>query len=160
MGERALGWGLRLLGLALAIGPFIIALGMHNWDIQAAVINPEEIRQTKEMVGGLFGAGGLSPPTFQIPPPPYGEEVTIPVSFKSPFQFPITITDISGRFSLGDNMYRLRLEHENVYFQELENKTFNLIAQRTTESGPEEVVITFEVYGVTVRLQMGAVRGG
>ena len=160
MGERALGWGLRLLGLALAIGPFIIALGMHNWDIKAALINPEEISQTKEMVGELFGAGELSPPTFQIPPPPYGEVVTIPTSFKSPFRFPITITDISGRFSLEGNMYRLRLEDGNVYIQGLESKTFNLIAERTTESGLKNVTVTFEFYGVTAQLQMGTMQGG
>ncbi|MDI6884279.1 MAG: hypothetical protein QMD00_04020, partial [Hadesarchaea archaeon] len=67
MGERALGWGLRLLGLFLMIGPFIIALGSHNWDIQAAVLPSEaELGQVRETLSGILGGGGFSENTLTI----------------------------------------------------------------------------------------------
>lgn len=51
MGERALVWGLRLLGIALFIGPFIAAFAVHDWDLQAAVMPSQaEMDEVKERV--------------------------------------------------------------------------------------------------------------
>lgn len=45
MGERVLGLGLKLLGIALFVGPFIAAFAAHNWDFQA-VVTPEQDFET------------------------------------------------------------------------------------------------------------------
>jgi len=164
MRDGALKWGLRLLEIVLFVSPFLIAFGTHNWDIKAAVLPSDaEMEQIKEDVTGtLFGGGSAGAPnlTFTPPSPPYGQEITIPVTFKSPFQFSMRITDISGRVSFGADTYQLRLEDETVYIGTLENKNFNVIAEKTTESGVENVVITFEFYGLTVQQQIGAMLGG
>lgn len=57
MRERALNWGLRLLEIALFVGPFIAAFAMHDWNIMEAVLPSEaEMSGITERFQGLSGA--------------------------------------------------------------------------------------------------------
>jgi hypothetical protein len=160
VGERALGWGLKLLGIALFVGPFIAAFAAHDWDLRAAVMpSEEEMAEVQEALTGLFGRGVGNILTFGGIPPDAGQSFTVPVTFNSPFKFPVTITDLSGGISVANNTYRLRMERESEDVPKLENKTFNVIGVLTTEDAGE-IVLTFEGYGLTVRLRAVAEPGG
>lgn len=161
MGERALGWGLRLLGIALFIGPFIAAFAAHNWDIQAAVMPSQaEIDEVKEKLSGLVAEEGFSENPFTFGDPIFSNNtVRVTVGFKSPLKIPIKITDISASISdQGVQVAQVQMEEAEVDVPANGTANFTLIGSFTgappTDPEPTEVNITLEVYGVTLQVQM------
>jgi len=86
MGERALGWSLKLLEVALLVGPILIAFAAHGWDFGAVVMpspNPMEKLRLETPQVGQVGA-----------PTKVGEYVwEATASFTSPFDFAFSIED-------------------------------------------------------------------
>ncbi len=161
MGDRALKWCLRLLGIALLIGPILVALSANNWDIKAAVLpTEEEMNQVMDSVTGVFG-GGFSQDTFVIGNPSVsGNKVSLLVSFKSPFNVPIKIIDVT--ITVADKGVQVgQLSMQDSVVEVPVNGTANLTLVGTlTGSYPTDPQFsiqsgTFEVYGVSVHLQMG-----
>jgi len=158
MGERVLGWGLRLLGIALFIGPFIAAFSAHNWDLQAAVMPSQaEMDEVKEMVTGLFGEG-FSEDSFTLGTPTYPDNtIRVTVGFTSPLKLPIKITDFSLTIS---DVAQMQMEEAEVEVPA--NGTVNLTFTGSytrgvlTDPEPTDVNITFQLYGVTLQVQMEA----
>lgn len=160
MGERALGWGLKLLGIALFVGPFIAAFAVHNWDLQATVMpSQEEMDELKETVSGLFGEG-FSEDTFILENPTYsGGKIRIPVRFTSPLNLPIKITDISLTISdHGVEVAQVEMEETEVEIPANGTVNFTLIGPYTgtlpTNPQPTDMNITLEAYGVTLQMQV------
>jgi hypothetical protein len=166
MGERALAWGLRLLGIALAIGPLLIALGTHNWDIKAAVLPSDaEIKEVEDSVKGVFG-GGFSENTFSIGSPTIvGNTIRISVSFTSPFNIPIKIKDISASVSnQGVEIAQVQMQEDEVEVPATATVNFTLVGAYTgglpTNPQLSGAGITFEFYGVTILAHMSSGQGG
>ena len=162
MGERALGWGLKLLGIALFVGPFIAAFAVHNWDLQATVMpSQEEMDELKERLSGLLGEG-FSEDTFPLENPTYsGGKIRIPVRFTSPLNLPIKITDISFAISdQGVEVAQVEMEETEVEIPANGTVNFTLTGPYTgtlpTDPQPTDVNITLEAYGVTLQMQVGA----
>ena len=122
MGERALGWGLRLLGIALAIGPFIVALGTHNWDIKAAVLpSEEEMSGLTDRFQGL--RGGFFKDMEFVDNRIVGDNfLEITVRFTSTIGFDLEINEFSSKLTCA-------LETPHAYLA-----TVNLKAPVTIES--------------------------
>ena len=182
MGERALGWGLRLLGLALVIGPFIVALGMHNWDIQAAVLPGEaEINEIKGSLSGIFG--GMPIENFTISNPTYDINtslITANIGFRSNMNLSITITDISGYATCGEHqgirLGSISMQEQSVVVPARGNASLTATGTITVDGalhiatvhggnlpaniGIENASITLEFYGLSVRIQMEQAQGG
>lgn len=161
MGERALGWGLKLLGIALFVGPFIAAFAVHNWDLKATVMpSQEEMDEITETISGLFGEGFSENP-FTFEDPTYsGGKVRIPVRFTSPINLPIKITDLSFTISdQGVEVAQVEMEETEVEIPANGTVNFTLIGPYTgtlpTDPQPTDVNITFEAYGVTLQMQVG-----
>ncbi|MQY68082.1 MAG: hypothetical protein GH150_01675 [Hadesarchaea archaeon] len=161
MGERALGWGLKLLGIALFVGPFIAAFAVHNWDLKATVMpSQEEMDEITETISGLFGEG-FSEDTFTIgTPTSSGNTIRIPVGFTSPIDLPIKITDISFAISdQGVEVAQVEMEETEVEIPANGTVNFTLIGSYAgalpTDPQPTDMNITFEAYGVTLQVQMG-----
>lgn len=161
MGERALGWGLRLLGIALFIGPFIAAFAVHNWDLQAAVMPSQaEIDEVKEKLSGLVAEEGFSEDPFTLGTPIFSNNsVRVTVGFTSPLKIPMKITDISASISdQGVQVAQVQMEETEVDVPANGTANFTLIGSFTgtppTDPEPTEVNITLEVYGVTLQIQM------
>jgi hypothetical protein len=166
MRDGALKWGLRLLGIALTIGPLLIALGTHNWDIKAAVLpNENEMKEIEDSVKGIFG-GGPSENMFSIGSPTIvGNKLEVPVQFTSPFNIPIKIKDVLASVSdQGVNIAQIQMEENEV--EVLARATVNFTMGGTYTGGlptnPQlsGVDITFEFYGVTVQAHMSGGQGG
>lgn len=162
MGERALGWGLMLLGIALFIGPFIAAFAAHNWGLQAAVMPSQaEMDGVREMLGGLFDEG-VSEDPFTFGDPTYSDTtIRVTVGFTSPLKLPMKITDLSVSISdRGVQVAQLQMEEAEVDVPAGGTVNFTLIGSYTgaplTDPEPTDMNITFEVYGVTLQVQMGA----
>jgi hypothetical protein len=162
MGERALGWGLRLLGIALFVGPFIAALAVHNWDLQATVMPSQaEMNEIEKRVTGLFGEG-FSEDTFTLGTPTFSDTtIRVTVGFTSPFKLPVKITDLSVSISdQGVQVGQVRMEEAEVEVPANGTVNFTLIGSYTgalpTDPQPTDMNITFEVYGVTFQVRMGA----
>ncbi len=161
MGERALGWGLKLLGIALFVGPFIAAFAVHNWDLQATVMpSQEEMDELKEMISGLLGEG-FSEDTFILENPTYsGGKIRIPVRFTSPLNLPIKITDISLTVSdQGVEVAQVEMEETELEIPANGTVNFTLIGPYTgtplTDPQLTDMNITLEAYGVTLQMQVG-----
>lgn len=160
MGERALAWGLRLLGIALTIGPLLIALGAHDWDIKAAVVPSEaEIKGVEESVKGVFGEG-FSENTFSISSPTVtGNTVKVSVQFTSPFNIPIKFKDLSASVSdQGREIARVQMQEDEVEVPAGATVNFTLVGTYTgaqpTNPQLSSADITFEFYGVTIQARM------
>ena len=162
MKERALKWVLRLLGIALAIGPLIIAIGMHDWDIKEAVLPSEaEIAQMQESVTGIFGGGITQNPFTPGDPIFSGTTVRMPMSFTSPLNIPVKITDISLKvIDQGVQVAQLHMEQEEVEVSARGTVNFTLIGSYTgdipTDPQFTDMSITFEFYGLTAKMQIGS----
>lgn len=161
MGERALGWGLKLLGIALFVGPFIAAFAVHNWDLKATVMpSQEEMDNITETISGLFGEG-FSEDSFTFEDPTYsGGTIRIPVRFTSPLNLPMKITDLSFTISdQGVELAQVEMEETEVEIPANGTVNFTLTGPYTgtppTDPQLTDVNITFEVYGVTLQVQMG-----
>jgi hypothetical protein len=168
MGERALAWGLRLLGIALVIGPLLIALGAHNWDIKAAVLpSDNEMKQIENSVTGIFG-GGSPENTFSIGSPTIvGNNVIVPIT--SHFNIPIKIENLSASVSVPSGKIYVRLENEveipvGGTMGVTENLTLSVFGTYTggLPTNPQLSIdnITFESYGVTVSARNVSGQGG
>ena len=165
MRDGALKWGLRLLGIALTIGPLLIALGAHNWDIKAAVLPSDaEIKEIGDSVKGIFG-GGFSENTFSIGSPTIvGNTVRVSVSFTSPFNIPIKIENVSASVSdQGVEIAQVQLANE-VEVPAMATRTLQLVGNYTggvpTNPQPSSIDMTFEFYGVTVLAHITVGQGG
>lgn len=161
MGERALGWGLKLLGIALFVGPFIAAFAVHNWDFQATVMpSQEEMDELEETLSGLFGEG-FSEDTFTLGTPTFsGNTIRIPVGFTSPLNLPVKITDLSFTISdQGVELAQVEMEETEVEIPANGTVNFTLTGSYTgtppTDPQPTDMNITFEAYGVTLQMQVG-----
>ena len=168
MGEGALKWGFRLLGIFFAIGPFLIALGIHNWDIQAAVLPSEaEMSKAKDMLSEIVGGDGVSVENmFALGTPTLvGTTIEFPTEFASPFKIPVKITEVSASIT-GDNgkIADVQMKEGKVEASAQENTTITLVGTPTgaTLTNPqfENVGVKFEVYGVTVTVQFTQAQGG
>jgi len=167
MGERALGWGLRLLSIALWVGPLIAALGIHGWDIRAAVMPSQaEIGEITERFQGLFGEGSMEVTSSTLD----GATITTTVKFTSPFNFRVEVTDVSG--SIFCQMHNVRLasagmEGDRVTIQPRGEAILALVGTLTPEGsqhiskvhgGALPAALGFtgslqaESYGVTMRI--------
>ncbi len=183
MKEGALKWSLRLLGILLFIAPFLIALGMHNWDIQAAVMPSEaEMGQIQDSIGGIFSGTPIEDFTFSnLTYDINTGSISMDVSFKSNIDLSLTITDFSGNMTCGDHpgvvLAQIQMEEESV--EVLANGTANItiVGQPTTEGiqhimnvhggdistitpGFENASITIEFYGLSIQIQMSESMGG
>jgi len=162
MRDGALKWGLRLLGIALTLGPLLIAFGTHNWDIKAAVLpNENEMKQIENSVTGIFG-GGPSENTFSIDSPTItGNRIEVPIHFTSPFNIPIKIKDISASVS---NLAQVQMEEEEVNVPAGATVNFVLAGTYTgmlpTNPQLSSADMTFEFYGVTVSARIVGGQGG
>lgn len=161
MGERALGWGLRLLGIALFIGPFIAAFTAHDWDLQAAVVPSQaEMDDVKERLSGLVVEEGFSEDPFTLETPIFSNDtVRMAVEFTSPLKIPIKITDLSATISdQGLQVAQVQMEEAEVDVPANGTANFTLVGSYTgvppTDPEPTYVNITFELYGITLQLQM------
>ncbi len=158
MGERVLGWGLRLLGIALFIGPFIAAFAAHDWDLQAAVIpSQEEMDEVNERLSGLVVEEGFSEDPLTFKDPTYSDTtIRVTVEFTSPLKIPIKITDLSA--SISDQGVQVQMEEAEVDVPANGTANFTLVGSYTgdplTNPEPTDVNITFELYGVTLQVQM------
>lgn len=160
MKERALKWVLRLLGIALLIGPILVAFSMNNWDLRQTVLPSEsEMSQVSESVSGLFG-GGISQNPFEWQDPIVtGTTIRLPVKFTSPFNAPIKITDISATVSdQGVQIAELRMEEDEVEVSAKGTANFTLAGSFSgmPPVSPQFSRLTgnFEMYGLTVQIQM------
>jgi hypothetical protein len=166
MGERALKWGLRLLGIALAIGPLLIALGTHNWDIKAAVLPSEnEINEIENSVTGIFGGGPSENTIHYSILPPSDSNIRVSVQFTSPFNIPIKIKDVSASVSdQGVNIAQVHMQEDEVEVPAKATVNFTLVGPYTgglpTNPQLSGANITFELYGVTIQAHMSGGQGG
>lgn len=163
MGERVLGWGLKLLGIALFIGPFIAAFAAHNWDIQAAVVPSQaEMDEVNDRLSGLVFEEGFSEDPFTLGTPIFSNNtVSVTVEFTSPLKIPIKITDLSASISgQGGQGAQVQMEEAEVDVPANGTANFTLVGPYSgtppTNPEPTDVNITFELYGVTLQVQMGA----
>lgn len=163
MGERVLGWGLRLLGIALFIGPFVAAFSAHDWDLQAAVMPSQaEMDEVNERLSGLVFEEGFSEDPFTLGTPEFSNNtVSVTVEFTSPLKIPIKITDLSASISdQGVQVAQVQMEEAEVDVPANGTANFTLVGSYSgtfpTNPEPTDVNITFELYGVTVQVQMGA----
>ncbi len=161
MGERALGWGLKLLGIALFIGPFIAAFAAHNWDLQAAVVPSQaEMDEVNERVSGLVVEEGFSEDPFTLGTPKFSNNtVSVTVEFTSPLKIPIKITDLSASISgQGGQGAQVQMEEAEVDVPANGTANFTLVGPYSgtppTNPEPTGVNITFELYGVTLQVQI------
>lgn len=162
MGERALGWGLRLLGIALLIGPFIAAFAVHNWDIQATVMPSQaEMDEVEDRLTGLVAEEGFSENPLTYGNLTYSDTtISMAVGFTSPLKVPIKITDLSVSISdQGVQVGQVQMQETNVAVPARGTANLTLIGSYTgslTNPGPTDMNITFELYGLTLQLQMEA----
>jgi hypothetical protein len=156
---------LSLLGVFLAIGPLLAALGTHNWDIMAAVMpSQEEMNQTQNALTGLFG-GSLDNAVSVGTPELVGSTLRIPLTFNSPFNVPITITSLSSSITDGGTtIAQAQMAETQVNIETRGTGTITLAATYTggIPSDPQlsGVNATFEIYGISVKLSMTTVWGG
>lgn len=177
MGERVLAWGLRLLGIALFLGPIIIAFAMHNWDWRATLLPSEaNINKVTDTLTGITG-GGFSADTLTIGSPTFdGENIGITIGFSSPLKVPIKITDLSGYVTCGDHpdvrLGQISMQGESVEIPAQGTGNFTAYGQLTADAiqhinnshsgalpsniGFENATITFEFYGISVQVQISA----
>jgi len=158
-------WALRLLGLALTIGPILIALGAHDWDVKKAVLpSDEEIRQISDQVTGIFG-GGFSQETLTFGEPILsGNIIRLPVTFRSPLKVPIKITDFSVMVTdQGAQAIELQMEETGLDIPANGTAALTLVGSISgaLPSNPKLAAISasLEVYGVTIQLHP-SIQGG
>jgi len=157
MGERALKWGLRLLGIALTLGPILIALGTRGWDIKAAVLPTEsEIREVEDIISGVLGGDGFSESTMQIEDPLIsGSMVSATVHLTSPLNVSMILKEFSGEIYDGDvRIGEINMEEEEVEIPPGGTVTFHLVGEFSGDppQNPRVCIasIEFDVYGVTI----------
>jgi len=103
----------------------------------------------------------FSEDTFTIgTPTSSGNTIRIPVRFTSPLNLPIKITDISLTISdQGVEVAQVEMEETELEIPVNGTVDFTLTGPYTgtlpTDPQPTDVNITFEVYGVTLQVQMG-----
>lgn len=167
MGERALKWGLRLIGIALTLGPILIALGARGWDVKAAVMPTEsEIREMEEAVRGILG-GELSENNITFESPVYSDGTArAAVHFTSPFKVSVILKEFSGKLYDGEiPIGDINMEEEEVEVPPGGTVTFHLVANFSggppSNPRPQPTSITFELYGLTMTIHpSGGEEGG
>lgn len=181
MREGALKWTLRLIGILLMVGPFLVALGMHNWNIVEAVVPSQaEMSQVQNALTGILG-GGFSSETITIENYNFDmTSISATVRFNSPFTVPVKISGFSGYLSCGDHpgtkLAQVSMQGGSVTIPENGSGTFTIVGQPTTEgiqhiidshlgSFPnnvsfENVSAGIEIYGLTITIQVSSMMQG
>ncbi len=159
MRDGALKWALRLLGLALAIGPILIAFSMNNWDLRATVLpSDQELGQVQDQLTQSVFGGGISEDTLTYGSPiTSGNNVTVPITFRSPLNISGTILSFDvGIDDQGIRVAELHLQDGPVHVPANGTVEFDLAGtyQGEMPANPQigSLTVTFEVYGVTVRI--------
>jgi len=166
--DTALKLGLMLLGILLSLGPLIISLGTHNWDIVAAVMPSDaELNQTQNLVTGLIDNQGFTADTFSLGSPTIqGNTIRVPAQFTSPFKIPITLESLTISVSdQGATIAQLRTESSvEIPAQGTVSITFvGTYTGTTLPTNPQISGIdnmTIEVYGITISARLSSVPGG
>lgn len=165
MKDGALKWALRLLGLALAIAPIIIAFSINNWNLRETVLpSNEEIVQIQNQVTSAFG-GGFSQDSLVFDDPVFsGSSVSVSVTFRSPFNVPMRITEASiGVSDQGVKIMDLHLDEDFVEVPASGTASFTLVGlysgAEPTDPQFESMDATFEIYGLTVDIHTGVMGG-
>ncbi len=119
----------------------------------------EEMDEITETISELFGEG-FSEDTFTLGTPTFsGNTIRIPVGFTSPLKLPVKITDLS--FTISDQGVEVEMEETEVEIPANGTVNFTLTGSYTgtppTNPQLTDMNITFEVYGVTLQVQMGQV---
>ena len=154
-----------MLGIAFMIGPILIVLGMHNFDIQAAFMpSEEEMEEIQNNMTSLFDMEGLEEPSIGTPTVA-GNTVRLPISFTSPVQLPITIKGFSAALSDGGmTIAQIQMEEPEVEVAAGGSASLTLIGQYTggIPGNPQmtDLSMSFEMLGVTVEADMGSFMGG
>lgn len=117
----------------------------------------EEMDEITETISGLFGEG-FSEDTFTLGTPTFsGNTIRIPVGFTSPLDLPVKITDLS--FTISDQGVEVEMEETEVEIPANGTVNFTLTGSYTgtppTDPQLTDMNITFEMYGVTLQVQMG-----
>jgi hypothetical protein len=166
--DTALRLGLMLLGILLSLGPLLIALGTHNWNIMAAVMPSDaELQQTTDMVTGLVDNTGFSANTFSIGLPTIqGNTLRVPTQFTSPFKIPITLKSLTVSVSdQGATIAQLQTEG-SVEIPASGTASITFVGTYTGTTLPTNPQIsgvdnmTIEVYGITISAQLSSIQGG
>ena len=159
MGERALKWAFKLLGIALVVVPLVVALAAADWDLKAAVLpSNEELNQAKSAVAGVIG-GGISQDTLTWGSPTIVDSnLSVPVTLKSPFNVPIKITEAAVTANTGTQTIQLRMKEKEVEVPKNATVVITLVGTYSgmLPSNPQIAgFMTIEVYGLTARIQVG-----
>jgi hypothetical protein len=154
-----------LLGLFLALGPLLIALGTHNWNIMEAVMPSDaEMQQTTNMVTGLFNTQGAENMFLVGTPTVQGSTISLPIQFTSPVSIPLTLKELTA--SISDQGVTVAQVQIQAPAEIPAGGTANITLVGTytgaVPTNPQlaEGNIAFEVYGVTVSLQLLVGQGG
>jgi hypothetical protein len=162
--ETALGLGLRLLGISLAIGPLLVAFWMHDWDIQGTVFDVEGFENVmnplSEVLGENVGKITLENIKLSFDPATNSVRATFPYP---PLPFSVTITDVKLSATVENALIDLEMESGEIETDPGETTYVHLIGdadQPLTDDAPDRVegTITFEKYGVTIKTRI--VSGG
>lgn len=168
MGEKALNWGLRLLGLILFLGPFIAALAVHNWDIVAAVVPSES--EIEEISGRFQGLSDRPYRDAEITDQKVvGDNLEITINLIPGLGFDLEIDEFSA-----DLTCALETPHANLGVVRLKEPVFlkansaeitlTVNVQRAREHfqnlHPQESPVvnlehlSFKIYGITIYTEM------
>ena len=172
MGERALRIGLLLLSILIPVGALAAAFAANDWDLKATVMpDQDEIDGVRDKIENMFGEefseNILNLGSSTVNP----SELRATISFASPFNVDVKITEISGGISCREHNVPLgsvRMEEQEVDVPANGTVTFTLVGIPTlggyqhiidAHGGdlPDvtltEMVFEFEFYGVTVRVE-------
>ena len=166
MKEGALKWGLRILGIALAVGPILTVMAMHNFDIQAAFLpSDEEMASVQNNLTGLFDMDDASDMFSMGTPSINGNNISIPIVIESPFQMPITIKSMSASMTDGGStIAQVSMVESDVAVASGGSANINLAGQFTggipVNPTPSSVAASIEVLGVTIEMDTSSFMGG
>ncbi len=166
MKEGALKWSLKILGIALAVGPILAVMAMYNFDIQAAFFpSDEEIAAVQNNLTGLFDTEGASD-MFNVGTPSInGNTLSIPIAIESPFQMPITIKSFSASMSEGGStVVQVSMVESDVTIAAGGSANITLSGQFTGDipvnPTPSDISASIEVLGVTINVETSSFMGG
>jgi len=157
---RALGIGLKLLGLAFSIGPLLIAFSINGWDVQATLFNTEEFQPLEGETAGFFGEGegaGVEIDQAGVEYDNITKIVRVPVTISLPMNFSIDLTEFTLSGIVDGQSINLTMEEEKVKLVPGENALIHLIGTVGVDPTSKEIqsttgTITLEKSGVTIQL--------
>lgn len=168
MGERALGWGLRLLGITFSLGPIVACFAAYDWDPMATLTpspNPlEELGQLEE----LFGENNIEVIENRI----VGDTLEITFRLTSPIGYVLKINGFSFEITCAlepttPYLTTVRLvepitlqPHSAGDLSLTANLTQALEHYTTHHPGETQMTVNFEnfclrIYGITIETTVG-----